>query len=172
MTLQGKLEAAANVATVVVAVLLSAALIKIYFVPTRAPKRPQMLGETVVGTNLEGRVPGIDWKKNGRTLVLAISTQCHFCQESTPFYRKLRGAVGSGLKTVAVLPQPVSTAQQYLEGAGVHVDQIKQVTMGDIGVRGAPTLFLVNGAGAVTKVWVGKLAPEQEEQVLTALGKG
>jgi hypothetical protein len=59
-----------------------------------------------------------------------------------------------------------------LEGAGVHVDQIKQVTMGDIGVRGAPTLFLVNGAGAVTKVWVGKLAPEQEEQVLTALGKG
>jgi hypothetical protein len=127
---------------------------------------------TAVGTNLKGRVPGVDWGKNGRTLVLAISTQCHFCKESVPFYKKVQSQVGGSLKTVAVLPQPVATAEQYLSGEGVHVDQIKQATMSGMGIQGTPTMLLVNSAGVVTKIWVGKIMPEQEQEVLNALRKG
>lgn len=72
---------------------------------------------------------------------------------------------------VAVLPQPFTEAQQYLSGAGVHVDEVKQATLGALGVRGTPTLLLVNDVGVVTDVWVGRLQPDQETQVLTALGK-
>jgi hypothetical protein len=81
---------------------------------------------------------------------LAISTQCHFCKDSTPFYRKLQEQMGN-VKTVAVLPQPVSEAEQYLSGEGVHVDQVKQAKMSGIGVSGTPTMLLVNSAGVVTK---------------------
>jgi hypothetical protein len=117
-------------------------------------------------------VPGVDWSRNGRTLVLAVSTQCHFCKESTPFYRKLQEQVGKSLKTVAILPQSVAAAEQYLNGESVHVDQVRQVTLGDIGIRATPTMLLVNGAGVVTKIWVGRIKPEQEQDVLTALRKG
>jgi hypothetical protein len=117
-------------------------------------------------------VPGVDWSRNGRTLVLAVSTQCHFCKESTPFYRKLQEQVGKSLKTVAILPQSVAAAEQYLNGESVHVDQVRQVTLGDIGIRATPTMLLVNSAGVVTKIWVGRIKPEQEQDVLTALRKG
>jgi hypothetical protein len=172
MNLSGKIETTANVATVAVAALLSAVLIKVYLLPAPAPRSPQGLAEMGVGTNLNSRVPGVDWRKNGRTLVLAISTQCQFCKESTPFYRKLQEQVGRNLKTVAVLPQPVAEAEEYLNREGVRVDQVKQATMANIGVRGTPTMLLVNSAGVVTKVWVGKIQPEREQEVLAALRKG
>jgi len=76
------------------------------------------------------------------------------------------------LKTVAILPQSVAAAEQYLNGEGVHVDQVRQVTLGDIGIRATPTMLLVNSAGVVTKIWVGRVKPEQEQDVLTALRKG
>src|ERR1035437_4410881 len=164
-----KSEGVANVATIVVAALLSAVLIKVYLLPAPAAQRPQALAETGVGTSLKSKLPGVDWSKNGRTLVLAISTQCHFCKDSTPFYRKLQEEVGKSLKTVAAVPQTVSEAEQYLNGEGVHVDQVQQVNFATLGVRGTPTLLLVNKSGVVTKVWNGKVQPEQEQQVLAAL---
>lgn len=53
----------------------------------------------------------------------------------------------------------------------MHVDDVRQLPLNTLGVRGTPTLLIVNDAGVVTDVWVGKLEPDQETQVLTALGK-
>lgn len=33
-------------------------------------------------------------------------------------------------------------------------------------------MLLVNSAGIVTRIWVGKIQPEQEQEVLAALRKG
>jgi len=172
MNLPGKIETVANVATIGVAVLLSTVLVKVYLLPAPAPRTPWSATAAAAGTDLKSRLPGVDWRKNGRTLVLAISTQCHFCKDSTPFYRKLQEQAGKGLKTVAVLPQPVADAERYLNSEGVHVDQVKQATMSDIGVQGTPAMLLVNSAGVVTKTWVGKIQPEQEQEVLAALRRG
>jgi hypothetical protein len=65
-----KIETTANIATIAVAVLLSAVLLKVYVLRVPAPQRPRGLAEAGVGTNLKGRLPGVDWSKNGRTLVL------------------------------------------------------------------------------------------------------
>ena len=179
MSLSNRIDTASNITTIVVAALLGAVLIKVYFVPVSAPQglpgaaglsqRPAVQAQALVGTSLKGRVPGVDWSKNGRTLVLAISIQCHFCTESAPFYRKLQAQVGKVVKMVAVLPQPVEAAEQYLKGEGVRVDLVKQLQLGDVGVRGTPTMLLVNNAGVVTRVWNGKLRPEDEERVLSTL---
>ena len=75
------------------------------------------------------------------------------------------------MKMAAVLPQPVAEAQQYLGSAGVHVDEVRHVQLNTLGVRATPTLLLLDDAGVVTDVWVGKLQPDQEVQVLTALEK-
>ena len=172
MSLSTKIETTANVATIIVAVLISTALVKTYIFPNAVARSTAAVSapEVVKGKSVDGRALGVDWAKNHRTLVLAISTTCHFCQDSVPFYQKL-GAAEKDVKMVAVLPQPVAEAQKYLSGAGVHVDEVRQVPLNTLGVRGTPTLLLINNVGIVTDVWVGKLQPDQETQVLTALEK-
>jgi thioredoxin-related protein len=58
-----------------------------------------------------------------------------------------------------------------LEGAGVHVDDVKQAQLSTIGVTGTPTLLLVDSTGKVANVWQGKLQPDQEAGVLAVLKK-
>ena len=73
------------------------------------------------------------------------------------------------LKLVAVLPQPVEETRKYLDGEGVHVDEVRQAAPESIGVAGTPTLLLVDARGKVSDVWRGKLQPDEEEKVIATL---
>lgn len=167
------IEIVANVATLVVAVLLSVVLVKNYLLPASpsrlisASVRPQDLITT--GTNLSNRLSAVDWDKNGRTLVLALSTSCHFCTESAPFFRHIRESIGKDVKLVGVLPEPVVEAESYLSREGVHLDEVRQVSLDKVGVTGTPTMLLVNKDGIVMQTWVGKLAPDKQEEALNAI---
>lgn len=179
MSVSGKMEIAANSATVLVAALLSAVLIKIYFslppTPPRNSPNPrlaagqQATAAVKVGDSLKGVLPDTDWRKDGRTLILAISTQCHFCKDSAPFYRTLSAQAGKNVEIIAVLPESTGTTEEYLRDEGVRVDHVEQLTLGRIGVIGTPTLILADAAGVVRNVWVGELQPAQQRQVLAAL---
>src|ERR1700678_1365287 len=128
MSLSGKIETTANAATIVVAVLICTAFVKSYLLPKPVLHQPAVVSASEVGRgkNVDGHLLGVDWTKNHRTLVLAISTTCHYCKDSVPFYRKLGGA---GFKMLAVLPQSVLEGQQYLSDAGVHVDDVRQLPL-------------------------------------------
>ncbi|HEV2248222.1 MAG TPA: hypothetical protein VGW37_16360 [Terriglobia bacterium] len=169
MGTSGKMETAANLATIVVSILLSAVLVKVFLLPPSAPRRGPAYAQVESGWNFKARLPGVDWQKNGRTLVLAISTKCHFCTDSAPFFRRLATETGKDVKIVAVLPQPVAEGEQYLVAEGVRADQVLQAAPDKIGVRGTPTMILVNASGVVSQVWVGKLEPAQQEMVLSVL---
>ncbi len=169
MGLSNKMEVAANGATIIVAGLLSAVLIRVYLLPRPAASGRPAAPAVTVGASLKTKLPGVDWRKNGRTLILAISTQCHFCTDSAPFFRALVAQADKNVKIVAVLPQPVEAAEKYLSDEGVRVDQVTQFALGRMGVRGTPTLLLVNSAGIVTNVWVGELGPAQQSQVLSVV---
>jgi hypothetical protein len=69
------------------------------------------------------------------------------------------------------MPQPVTEAEQYLNSQGLRVDQVKQFSLGTIGVEGAPTLLLVDAVGIVKRVWTRKIGQAEQEQVLTILKK-
>lgn len=163
------LEIAANIATVGVALLLSMVLVKNYVLPTASPQgagpaRPA--GSVLVGTDMSKRIPDVNWKANGRTLVFVLSTHCHFCTESAPFFRELRGRAGKGIRLIGVLPQPVAESEKYLSGEGVHLDEIRQIPLEKTGAIGTPTLLLVSNDGKVERTWVGKLAPEQQDEAM------
>lgn len=118
------------------------------------------------GTKLS--LEGIDWAKNGQTLLMAVSNKCHFCSESAPFYQQLARQHGKA-RLVAVLPQPVEDGKKYLEGTNVAVDDVRQAPLTALGIRGTPTLILVDNNGVAINSWVGKLAPGKEEEVLSSL---
>jgi hypothetical protein len=170
MNIRGKLETAANAATILAALVLSFVLIKVYLLPSALHRPIRNASATAVGTSMKDRIEGVDWQKNGRTLVLALSTQCHFCTASAPFFRTLVSQARKSVKIVAVLPQPVKTGQEYLSAEGVRVDFVTQSSLSRIGISGTPTMLLVNSAGRVTNVWVGMLKPKEQEQVFRVLG--
>ena len=164
-----KLETLANLTTVVVSLLLSVVLVKVFLLPSRAPGRPAAIVQAATGTDMKRSLPGVDWARNGRTLILAISTRCHFCTDSAPFFRRIEKERGGGVKLLAVLPQPVEEARKYLDGEGVHTDDVRQASRQSIGVTGTPTLLLVDARGTVSEVWRGKLQPNDEEKVIAVL---
>ncbi len=107
----------------------------------------------------------IDWKQNKQTLILAISSSCHFCTDSAPFYRKIAQSKGN-TRLVAVLPQGLDAGRKYLERLGISVDEVRQSGLDKIGVRGTPTLLLIDNSGFVKESWLGKLSSGDEEKVL------
>lgn len=55
--------------------------------------------------------------------------------------------------------------KKYLQRLGVSVDDVRQADFGAIKVSGTPTLLLVDDKGVVKGRWVGKLLPDQENEV-------
>ncbi len=166
-TLTRKLEIAANVAIIAVAVLICGVLVKTYLWGGNSPPVPPQA--SLVGARVA--VPEVDWRGNGRTLVLVLQKGCRFCEESAPFYQRLAREVAGGppVRLVAVLPQQVEESRQYLRDLGVPVEEVRQVHFKDLGVRGTPSLLLVNGEGVVTGSWFGRLPPDKEAEVLSRL---
>jgi hypothetical protein len=161
-----KVELLANVAIIVIALLLGAVLVKRYLMPT-AQTSPPAAAQIQPGTKIN--LPGVDWGKSDQTLVIALSEGCRFCSESADFYQRLakEKASAGGVRLIAVLPQEVSQGQTYLSKLGVVVDEVRQSPLGAIGVSGTPTLLLVDNKGTVKQSWLGKLPPDKETEVLS-----
>jgi thiol-disulfide isomerase/thioredoxin len=116
-------------------------------------------------------LPGIDWSKTDHTLLLALSTTCHFCTESAPFYQKLQREKGDHVRLVALLPQPLQESRNYLDKLGITVDDVAQSPLNSVGVSGTPTLLFIDNQGAVIDSWVGKLSEGAAEEVRAKVSK-
>lgn len=160
------IEVIANVAIICVALSLGGVLFSRTIRSYRGTVSES--AETAPGKEQKIQLPGIDWSRNEQTLVLAISSTCHFCAESAAFYRDIRAR--TRVHTVAVLPQSVSEGRNYLSNLGVQVDELLQVPLSSIDVNGTPTLLLVSRDGTVIRRWLGKLPPDLEKEVLLSVG--
>jgi hypothetical protein len=162
-----KLEVCTNIAIIVVAILLSAVLIKKYILDDRTPIIPSNK-TSLVGTKLS--LSSIDFSQANRTILLALNTGCVFCTASAPFYQKLtQSASNSPIKLIAIMPQDIDTSTKYLNDLHVSPHQIVQIPLGTIGVTGTPTILVVDKSGLVLKAWRGKLTSTQESEVLNLI---
>jgi hypothetical protein len=122
-----RIEIASHIAIIIVAMLISVVLVKTYLLPTKTDDRlqaamannkapaaaPELLGKTV-------SLPDTNWEKNGQTLVLALSTGCHYCTESAAFYKQLvQRRASKNTRLIAVFPQTVDLGRKYLNNLGV-----------------------------------------------------
>lgn len=160
-----KIEVVANVAIILVALLIGGVFAKRYLLDNRS-QPPQRI---TAGTKVP--LQDVDWAKNGQTLLLVLQKGCHFCAESAPFYQGLTREMDSSKSTklIAVLPQEVNVGQQYLADLKVPISEVKKINPDFLGVSGTPTLILVNHAGEVIDSWTGKLTPDKEIEVLKKL---
>ena len=102
-------------------------------------------------------------------MLLALSSKCHFCSESAPFYQRLNDEMAqhTGARLIAVFPQEVGEGKQYLSALGVKIEDVRNATLNSIGVNGTPTLIIIDSKGRIEQSWVGKLSPEKEAEVIS-----
>ena|SRR6185295_10264260 len=166
--LHKRAELYANIAIVIVAILLSVVLVKRFILNSNEPSSPAAADQLSSGDKVPLQT---EWVKSGKTVLLVLQKGCHYCTESAPFYQRLikETANRSDVKLIALLPQSVTEGKQYLNEIGVSIDDIRQVSPSQIKVGGTPTLVIVNENGVAVDVWKGKLSPEGEAQVLSKL---
>jgi len=167
--LHKRTELLANIAILIVAILLSVVLVKRFFLDNNKPDNQAAANQLAPGDRVP--VEGIDWAKSGRTLLLVLQKGCRYCTESAPFYQRLikETADRNDVKMIALFPQSVTEGKQYLDQIGVNLSDIRQVPPAQVKVSGTPTLILVDQSGIAVDVWRGKLPPGAEAQVLSKL---
>ena len=168
-----KLEAAANASIILLAAVASMVLVKNSFLKPApvAAKPASRISESVPPAGTRISLPGVNWGASERNLIVALSTNCHFCSESSPFYQRLASEAqqSHAFRLIGVLPQESSEGSKYLEGMGVKMDQVVQSPLESIRTRGTPTLILVDNNGVVRQTWVGRLTPDKESDVIRSV---
>lgn len=172
-----RIETLSHIAIIMVALALTAVLVKDFLIK---PSSGEATGPVAVAKsapaatghlNTKVSISGIDWKQNHRTLVLGLQVGCHYCAESSEFYKRLVKQYGqsSDLKLVAVFPQPVEISRKYLSSHEVELTDVRQASLDSIDVQGTPTLLLIDNNGMIVKYWRGKLSADKENEVLDSL---
>jgi thiol-disulfide isomerase/thioredoxin len=135
----------------------------------RQLKSPAAAAEALKGKVI--RVSGLTFPRPRASVLLVISTSCHFCQESLPFYSALSSSLGGKADILAVLPQPQQEAAEFLKAANVEVTQLATASPSQLGVGGTPTLLLLDPNGKVQDVWLGRLDEVRQAQVRSRLAQ-
>jgi thiol-disulfide isomerase/thioredoxin len=160
-----KVEVLANIAVVITSVILCSVLVNKYFFTSAKPEAPVKVVQFKVA-RCERVTKVVDSSRSIRTVVLALSTTCHFCSESAPFYQKLQQQKPNNVRLVAVFSQPVGDSRNYLNRLGVSVSDVVQGSLSSVGVSGTPTLLLIDNQGSITDSWVGRLSDSEAARVI------
>lgn len=159
------LDRIANIAIILaVAVFLTLVIRGEFFRRTPAPAHSS---SALVGSTF--RLPGVHFPAQHDSLVLGISTTCHFCSESLPFYKQLADQLQGRLEMYAVLPQTQNEAGHYLADAGLSAVHPVSADLGSLGISATPTLLLLDSSGKVKSVWLGKQDEAGQKRILAAL---
>ena len=157
-----KLEAIANVAVIVVALAAGYVVLVRYVAAYRAPR-------SVSAGDLLPAIPSLDWSQRRHTLVLALNTGCHFCEQSVPFYQKLASAqqpIREDLGVVAVFPNDPDMVRDFMTRVNLRIRSVSAVPLDKLRVDATPTIILVNSSGRVERSWVGTLTSREELDVV------
>lgn len=149
-----KLDFVLTVAIILAAVILGVQLFRQYYLN---PPRPLTIGS-------KATIEGVDTSAYDRVLILGYSSDCSFCSESAPTYRRLINALSHGkqVRTIALLPQPSEQSKTYLQQVGIAVDDIRQVNLRKLGIYAVPTLVAIDRNDVVSHLWSGNIPIEAQ----------
>ena len=113
-------------------------------------------------------LPGVDWRAQPSTLVVAISSACPHCVNESSFYSDITHSAHR-TPILIVMPQQTQTAQSFLDEHSITPSRTISADLRSIQVNVTPTLMLVSPSGVVKQAWVGELDDKQRREILNAL---
>jgi thioredoxin-related protein len=160
------LERSANIATIVMCVAVAAVAVSRQF-----PRTPQYQATESLYKPGE-KIPESIKPASAlvaRTVFAAVRRDCRYCQESMGFYKELTKVAGEvNAKIVFVTLDSADVARQSLVESGVQGGEVVLLPKGTK-INGTPTLIVTDQQGTVIRSWVGKLAPNQEKELVALL---
>jgi len=118
---------------------------------------------------------GVDWQAAPLTVVLHLSSTCHFCNESMSFYQRLAEThQREGARTALIVSSqdPVFVMENHLAQQNVVVDKVLHARLDSIGVAGTPTVLIVDPGGVVRRTFRGRLDATREKELLSIMERG
>lgn len=111
---------------------------------------------------------GIDFDGRAATIVLYLQTDCRYCAESMPFYRRLIEGFGgkSDANVVVVGYEEEATLRRYADENGLAAAQVRSIALGSAKFIGSPTVLVVRSDGSVAKEWRGLLPGSSEAEIV------
>lgn len=166
-SISNKIEVVANVCMIAAAIVFLASMSWFFLRNYASVSKPRSAIEK--GTKLT--LSNVDWSASPQTLLLVLSTKCNYCTVSAPFYRRLvdQSALSRNTRLIALFPQTIDESKAYLATHNVAIETLQQVPLASLGVKGTPTLILVDTNGSVIQSWDGMIPPDAESQVLASL---
>jgi|HubBroStandDraft_1064217.scaffolds.fasta_scaffold366943_1 hypothetical protein len=122
----------------------------------------------------EVKLPGADWQAAPISVLLQLSSTCHFCNESMPFYKQLmaaRQAQGGKVPVIVASSDAVAVMRKHLEDEQVIVDKVLHSRLESF-ATGTPTVYIVDSKGLVRRAFIGKLDPSGEKELLSIIERG
>lgn len=103
-------------------------------------------------------------------LLVALQTDCHFCEESMPFYKSINERSNSlNAHLLFIFPESAAAGRVVLSEHGVVARDVRQMDFANLKIAGTPTVLLLSADGHVNDLWVGKLSEARQEQVQQAV---
>lgn len=162
-----RLEAISQIALIAVCAIAGTVLVRDHLLRPRSRTEPR----TLAGQKLS--LPGVNWDARG-AILLVISSRCRYCVESLPLYRRiseLRSHSPARIRIVTVAADPPGQIRRFLAEQGVASDQVVSAAPGSIGVRGTPTVLVVDSHGRVRESFTGRLSPDAEARLLNLVAR-
>ena len=172
--MQRKIEIVTNLAVIFAAIVFSATIVHEYWFqkPGLALGAVARTENSLKGTQLQ--LEGVRWNGVNKTLVMALSTACHYCQDSIPFYQQVSqsSAVKTGhVAIVTVFPQTKEEAESFVKINDIRAGNILSTPLESVRATATPTLYLVDSTGKIENVWIGELSRTQQQELLEKLAK-
>jgi hypothetical protein len=169
-----KLETTANIAIIVLCTIVAGEFCYRAFVNYRATSQASVstVQEYRAGEHFEP-IAGIDPSRANQTLLLVAKSDCRYCVESMPFYRRLTStlkAKPSRTRVFGICSESADTCARLFSATDVELDDVISVARNNFRIRSTPTLIIIDKAGTVAKVWRGRLSELGELEVMKALG--
>lgn len=166
--LNKKLEITKNFAILIVALILGLVLIQKSFFTNSSANNQSARIQPTIGSKVN--LTDVNWSNQSKTLILALQTSCHFCNESASFYKRIIQTVkDKNIKLIAVFPTKIEVSSAHLNELGLSNMEVKQSPLGNLQTSGTPTLILTNERGEIINFWVGKLRTDKEDEVINQL---
>src|SRR5579863_7043075 len=121
-----KIQSLANSAAILAALIISAVFAKNFLGQQSSSHPTEIFSDPGRGISLKDWLPDIDWAKNGRTLLFALSTNSPYCNDSLHFYRRIENEKANDVKLVALFREPVGAGRRYLENEGLQFDDVRR----------------------------------------------
>jgi hypothetical protein len=141
-------------------------------------KEGRPAGGTVIGNRPSLDVgdklclPGADFSRAKRSLVLVVNYSCAWCSQSDKLLRTFLSRAAREEMPVIVVRSSSNPDEASQALLNVHTSTLVVAPGSVTGIKHIPTVLLVGGNGVVTHLWTGGVEPGKEEETVGGFFEG